>query len=199
MDDDVPIAHEAALESLVPTMGIVEAEGGSNDALRDALKRYLNFSFNQAPGSPNKSPEWLQDDDSDTSYTAEGLIQQEERTAGVLLLAVVTSVALVFLFALRWRFSPTSLGELAWQYLEGVQSRREWLAMHPQRSRNIQEHRVPHDMKNDGTFGNEFETSNRTSLQSYSHAQGDSSLSSIGIDPTIRRSMSVYVSPPTDI
>lgn len=195
----MPIAHKAALESLVPTMGIVEAKGGSNDALRDALKRYLNFSFNRASGSRNKSSEWFQNGDSDTSYTAEGLIQQDERTAGVLLLVVLTSIAILLLFALRWRFSPTSLGELAWRYLEGVQSRREWLAMHPQRSQNIPEHRVPHDMKYDGTFGNELETSNRTSLQSYSHAQGDSSSSSIGIDPTIRRSMSVYVSPPTDI
>lgn len=198
LDEDVSIAHEAALESLVPTMGVVEAEGGSNRALANALKRYLNFSFTQTSDIDKEGPNELQGGNNDTSYTTEGLLRQEGRAAGVLLLAVVTSVGIVLLIGLRWRFSPTSLGELAWQYLEGVQSRREWLAMHPQRSQSFEDRLVSHDL-NDNAFGDNLQTSDRNFSQSISHSHGDGSTSSIGIDSTMRKSMSVYVCPPTDV
>lgn len=196
--EGITAAHEAALDSLIPTMGIIEAEGGSDEALRKALKSYLNVSLSGAFSDQKNESLVFQEEGNGVSYKAEGLVQQEGRTAGVALLAVVAATAIVVLTALRWKFRPTSLGELAWQHLEGVQSRREWLASHPQRSGNIQEDRFPKDSKHDDTFSNS-EPSDENAQQTLSHAQSDDSSSSIGIDATMRRSMSVYVCPPTDI
>lgn len=196
-DKNVNIAQDAVLETLVPTLAVVEAAGRDDIALGDALNRNLGINLGPISRNTGNNSERIDQRNGSTSLAVDGLQEQEGKVAGVTLLAVVSIFCVMILSVLRWRLCPTSLGEVAWQHLEGVQSRREWLASHPELSRDLRRDNVSqYDRDDDKNV--EGRRNTRWTAPSMHSDDGLSSFDANTLDPTFHSAISVYVCPPVD-